>query len=284
MMNWYTKYLSVFEKPFSSVPLAVIEEVRGKLEHLNSKEPLASVVVIAHNEEKRLMSCLWSLSEMVCKYPIEIIGINNHSSDITEEVFKQLGIVYYNEDRKGPGFARQRGLEQARGRYYLCIDADTIYPPFYVETHISILENEKNSCSFSLWSFIPVKSYSKSGLFFYELLRDIYLNIQYFKRPELCVRGMAFAFNTEYGKRVGFRTDIKRGEDGSMALRLKEFGKIVFIRSKKTRVITSSGTINSDGSLLNSLRIRIKKGVKAIPGFFFRKKQYKDEDSNLIKE
>lgn len=283
-MPWYSKYLSVFEKPFSSVPPEIIEEMKGKLQRLNSEQPLASVVVIAHNEETRLLSCLWSLSDMVCKYPVEIIGINNNSTDHTEELYRKLDISYYNEEQKGPGFARQKGLEQAKGKYYLCIDADTLYPPFYVETHINQLIKKNTSCTFSLWSFLPDQNHSRTGLFVYERLRDAYLNFQYLNRPELCVRGMTFGFKTEWAREIGFRTDIKRGEDGSLALELKKYGKIVFIRNKKARVITGSGTISIDGSLFRSFIIRLKKGIKAIPGLFLRKKQYKDEDSNLIKE
>ena len=56
---------------------------------------------------------------------------------------------------------------------------------------------------------------------------------------------MAFSFNTETGRRFGFRTDIIRGEDGSLALAMKPYGKIVFITSRKARVLTSNGTLNS---------------------------------------
>lgn len=101
-MTWYTKYLSVFEKPFSSVPLEIIEEMKEKLRGLNNEQPLASVVVIAHNEETRLLSCLWSLSDMVCKYPVEIIGVNNNSIDKTGDVFEAVGIRREKELRVRP--------------------------------------------------------------------------------------------------------------------------------------------------------------------------------------
>jgi len=71
-MKWYSKYLSVYEKPFVNAPQYVIDQVREKLKSLQSSDPVASVVVIAYNEERRLLSCLWSLSETKCKYPIEI--------------------------------------------------------------------------------------------------------------------------------------------------------------------------------------------------------------------
>lgn len=70
-MEWYSKYLQVYEKPFAEAPQAVIEEVRRNLAGLQSNEPLVTVSLIGYNEEKHLLACLWSLSEMKCKYPVE---------------------------------------------------------------------------------------------------------------------------------------------------------------------------------------------------------------------
>ena len=78
-MKWYTKYLQVYEKPFSEAPQEIVEEVRNKLKLLQSDNPLVTVSLIGYNEEKHLLASLWSLSEMKCKYPIEIIGTDNDS-------------------------------------------------------------------------------------------------------------------------------------------------------------------------------------------------------------
>ena len=63
-MEWYSKYLQVYEKPFAEAPQAVIEEVRRNLAGLQSNEPLVTVSLIGYNEEKHLLACLWSLSEL----------------------------------------------------------------------------------------------------------------------------------------------------------------------------------------------------------------------------
>lgn len=281
-MKSYAKYLSIFEKPFKDIPAATIQHVKNQLEALQSNEPIASVVLIAYNEANRITSCLWSLAENQFDFPIEIFVVNNNSTDNTEEVLKTLGIPYYNEVKKGPGHARQRGLDEARGKYHLCIDADTMYPPLYIHTHVKELMKPGTSCTYGLWSFIPDENHSRFGLWFYETLRDIHLLLQSIKRPELCVRGMVFSFVTEYARQIGFRTDIRRGEDGSMALALKPYGKLKFLTTRKARVMTGNGTLNADGSLVNSFKIRIVKAFKSITGLFSGKKEYKDEDSNLL--
>lgn len=129
-MSWYSKYLSVYNKTFDEIPSRTLQEIREKLQRINqSEQPLVSVVVIAHNEEKHLAACLWSLSDSLCRYPMEIIGVDNSSTDRTADIYKASGIPYYNETRKSCGYARRCGLEQVRGKYYICIDSDTMYPP-----------------------------------------------------------------------------------------------------------------------------------------------------------
>lgn len=282
-MAWYEKFLEAYDSPPENNSKELMNSISRKLSLLQSDTPLATISIIAYNEANRLTACLWSLSEMQCEYPVEIIGVNNNSSDQTEAVFCKLGIPYYNQDQKGPGFARQKGVDNAKGRFHICIDADTIYPPYFVQTHIEYLKKKSVTCAFSLWSFIPSQNYPIGGLQIYEAIRDLYINFQYIRRPELCVRGMTFSFHTQLGKEIGFRTDIKRGEDGSLALAMKKYGKIAFIRSRKARPVTGYGTLSADGALFNSFKIRMGKAFKSIPGLFIRKTHYKDEDSNIIK-
>lgn len=282
MSNWYDKYLSIYGKSPDEIPDSVWNEIKDKLADRQSDKPLVSVVVIAYNEEKRLAACLWSLSELQTKYAIEILGVNNNSKDRTEEVYKRLGLPYYNEQKQSPGFARQCGLEHARGKYHFCIDADTFYPCKYVDLMMTKLTRPDVSCVSSLWSFFPDENHSRYGLFLFELVRDMFLFIQHFKRPELCVRGMVFAFNAEYAKQVKIRTDIRRGEDGSLALSLKPFGKIAFLYNRKARPVTGYGTIGSQ-SLWRSFVQHAKMQGKGITRIFYKKDHYEDSDDNLVK-
>lgn len=284
-MVWYYKYLEVFEHPFDSVSFETKMEIVEKLRKFSSHDsPLCSVVLIAHNEEEHILGCLWSLCENFCDFPVEIIVVNNNSTDHTSQILKELGVKWYDEKKKGPGFARQCGLEHAKGKYYICIDSDTLYPPYYIATHVSHLQKEGVVCTYGLWSFLPDQNHSKLALFFYEFFRDVYLSIQNINRPELCVRGMVLAFHTESGKKVGFRTNILRGEDGMMALGLKQYGKLVFLRTVKVRAITSNGTLNGGGSLLKNTWFRFIKGLRNLRLLFTTQEEYEDKDYNLIKK
>jgi glycosyltransferase involved in cell wall biosynthesis len=284
VMKWYTKYLQVYNKPIIEIPQAVFDVIRANIEKKQSSVPLVTISVIGYNEETHLLACLWSLSDMICKYPVEIIGVDNDSKDKTAEIFKRCGVPYYTEYQHSCGFARLCGLNHARGEYHINIDSDTMYPPHYVEIMVDALKKKKIVAVSSLWSYIPDKQHSLVGLFLYESIRDIYLWLQSFKRPELSVRGLVFAYKVKYAKKVGIRTDIIRGEDGYLAFQLKQFGEIVFIHDRKARALTGYGTLGVDGSFFNSFKIRLIKQLNHLFSLFVKKNDYEDDESNLVEE
>ena len=282
MSNWYNKYLTIYGKSFKDIPNDVLDTIKEQLARKQSVEPLISVVVIAYNEEKRLAACLWSLSELQTVFPIEILGVNNNSNDCTEELYQRLGLPYFNEKKQSPGFARQCGLENAKGKYHFCIDADTLYPPRYIDLMMTKLARPDVSCASSFWSFFPDVQHSALGLFFFELIRDTFLFVQHFKRPELCVRGMVFAFKTDLARQVKIRTDIRRGEDGSLALSLKPYGKIAFLYNRQARPVTGYGTIGTQ-SMWQSLIHHVKVQGRGLSRIFYKKDHYEDSEDNLVK-
>lgn len=86
-----------------------------------------SVVVPAFNEEQYIA---WTLESIIKHAPpnlIEIIVVDNASTDRTAEValrFDKVKVVF--EPKKGTGWARQKGFEKATGDLIAFIDADTL--------------------------------------------------------------------------------------------------------------------------------------------------------------
>jgi len=280
-MAWYDKYLSIYGKPFSEVPQSIIDETREGLAKLQSDNPLVSIVVIAYNEETHLQACLWALSHIQCSHPVEIIGVNNDSKDRTEEIYQKSGIPYYTEYQHSCGYARRCGLQNCRGKYYFDIDSDTLYPPLYFDIMMKELLKPDVSCVSSLWSYFPDEQHSKLQLRIFEMCRDLFLYIQHFKRPELSVRGLVFAYNADYGRKEEYRVDIIRGEDGSMALSLKKYGRIAFVRNRKARAVTGYGT-SDQPSVWKMLIHHAKIQLKGITRIFYKKDHYEDSDDNLV--
>lgn len=282
MKPWYDKYMTIYGRPFGEVPQEVIDGTRQRLARLQSSEPLASIVVIAYNEETHLQACLWAISEIQCKYPVEIIGVDNDSKDRTAEIFERAGIPFYTEYQHSCGYARRCGLRHARGRFYFDVDSDTLYPPYYYEVMLEHLLQPGVSCVSATWSYFPDASHSKLSLRLFEMARDLFLWVQHFKRPELSVRGLVFAYNADYGRREPYRVDIIRGEDGSMALSLKKYGRVVFVRDSRCRAVTGYGTIGRQ-SLWRSFVDHARVQLRGISRIFHKTDHYDDAPDNLVR-
>lgn len=284
MSNWYSKYLQVYEKEYDEEAFEdIILGVRNNLAKLQSDNPVVTISVIAYNEEKHLLACLWALSEMKTRYPIEIIGVDNDSKDRTTDIYRAVGLPFYTEYKHSCGYARLCGLKHARGKYHVNIDADTLYPPTYVDAMIEVME--KSSCVMGVnatWGYFPDEQHSRIGLYFYTLFRDWYLFLQALKRPELSVRGLVFAYRTEQARKEGIRVNIIRGEDGTLAFGLRKYGRIVFLRKRRARAITGYGTVGK-GSLIGSFARRACQALGKVINLFTSAKEYKDEESNLVK-
>ncbi len=281
-MCWYSKYLEAYEVPYEEIRKDVFAQVKAGITSLQSENPLVTVSIIAYNEEKHLAACLWSLSEQQCKYPMEIIGVDNESKDHTAEIYERCGVTCYTETQHSCGWARLRGLKNARGKYHLNIDSDTMYPPKYVEMMVDMLEIPGTVGVSSLWSYIPDATHSAFGLKIFEFCRDTHIWLQHFKRPELSIRGLVFGYDTKLAQKLGIRTDIIRGEDGYLAFQLKDYGKLRFLRKRKARAVTGYGTVGNDGGLWQSFWFRIKKYTKSIGNIFVKETKYEDKDDNLV--
>jgi glycosyltransferase involved in cell wall biosynthesis len=161
---------------------------------------------------ENLLSNLWSVSEMQCKYPVEIIGVDNDSTDNTVQVYKDCGLEpLLVTDHHTAGASRQAALEISRGKYYVCMDGDTMYPPKYIETMVdALVADDKAVAACAKWDFLPREGVSRMGMKFYEVLRNIHLNALSHKRPELAVRGMTLVLVTEYAKKIWFQKRYKK--------------------------------------------------------------------------
>ncbi len=104
--------------------------------------PKVSIVIPARNEEKFIAECLKTLKAQTYKGPIEIIVVDNNSSDATQHLAKEAGVIVAFEPRPGVVFARETGTRLAKGEYIIQTDADSTFPANWLEQIMN--EFEKN--------------------------------------------------------------------------------------------------------------------------------------------
>ncbi len=283
MARWFDKYIPYLGN-ISKVPDFVFSEAAGKFKTLEGDGNIdVSIVVIAYNEEKYILPCIMSLSDMKTRYATEVIVVNNNSTDRTQEIIDRTGVRTVFQPKQGHGHARQAGLDIARGKYHLCADSDSLYPPAYVDTMVKHLNKKGVAAAYSVFGFYADGRNTQRALEIYEFFRDIIFRLRSIKRPELTVGGATLAFYTEQGRSVGWRPDLRRGEDGSMLLALKKYGRTVFVHDRKARIATSSRRLDADGSMFEVITLRLRKEMRRIHELFYKKTQYKDRDDNLQK-
>jgi len=84
-----------------------------------------SVVIPAYNSEKTIYKCLKAIKEQTLK-SLEIIVVDDSSSDKTAEISKEFAVVIPNAHKKGAGGARNTGGFMAKGDIIVFTDSDCV--------------------------------------------------------------------------------------------------------------------------------------------------------------
>jgi cellulose synthase/poly-beta-1,6-N-acetylglucosamine synthase-like glycosyltransferase len=126
--DWVKRNIVSFHDP-NEIPESIFSRIREGLSARKAEDALATIGVIAFNEQSTILSCLASLAEQKTSFPLRIVVSNNNSTDQTQKLLDRCGALSVLETRQGIGFARQAAMDLGRGKYYLCADADCMYPP-----------------------------------------------------------------------------------------------------------------------------------------------------------
>ena len=96
---------------------------------------LVSVIIPVYNCEKTITDCLRSL--ILQSYTdIEIIVVDDGSVDQTINMvknFKKENIILIHQENRGPGAARNHGIQIAKGEYIAFVDADDTVDADYIQ-------------------------------------------------------------------------------------------------------------------------------------------------------
>lgn len=114
------------------------------LEFPNSDNALVSVILVFYNRAELSYACLKSLLEN-CHIPLEIIIIDNCSTDKTDELVSKLkGVIYIkNTENKNFLLACNQAAELAKGKYLLFLNNDATIRESAIENGIKVFQEEK---------------------------------------------------------------------------------------------------------------------------------------------
>ncbi len=110
-----------------------------------SHSPLISIIVPAYNRADEIDEFLSSFEKQTL-INFEVIVVDDGSTDTTKAIVENhknnLDLKYLFQQNKGPGAARNLGMENAKGDLLVFIDSDCTVPEDYIDNLTRHLENE----------------------------------------------------------------------------------------------------------------------------------------------
>lgn len=277
MDTWYYKLLEKYSSA-SGVDEASIRSLKTMLKSFSPEDPEVSVVIPAWNEEKNIMPTLASLASTKTHLKTEIIVVNNNSTDGTQALLDRLAVRSFFQPEQGIAYARQLGLEKARGIYHLCADSDTLYPPNWIDAMVKPMKQDNNVVGvYGRYSFIPSVGGSRQSYRIYEFLTGILVRWRRLRKKEFI---NVLGFNMGFVKAIadgteGFRVTrarkfdnaygsadhVHESEDGRMAVRLMEKGELRLVARSEGRVFTSARRLDAEGGIVRAALRRISSSL-----------------------
>lgn len=186
-----------------------------------SKQLSVSIIIPVYNEEKAIAACLNSIA-MQSIAPLEVIVVNNNSTDATCEIAAAYSFVtIISEPRQGVVHARNAGFAAARGSIIGRIDADTRIASDWVETIQDLFNRHQHISALSG----GIKYHSVKGRHFWNLSDAIlraYLAAAL--RQEMILQGANMAIRRSDWASITTDTCIASGihEDFDLAIHLQQ--------------------------------------------------------------
>ncbi len=136
----------------------------------------ASIIIVSFNTREILRECLQSVLRESTNLSVEILVVDNHSSDgsadMVEKDFPQV-VLLRSSVNLGFGAANNLALQQARGKYYVLLNSDAFFQPGALEVSIRHMD-ETPGCGIGGGRLIGRDgSWQPSSRSFHTILRDV---------------------------------------------------------------------------------------------------------------
>ncbi len=108
-----------------------------------SNFPLVSVIIPVYNRDRYLAEAIESVLSQT--YPaIELIVVDDGSSDRTAEVAQKYPITYHFQPNGGISSARNAGIALAKGEFFAFLDSDDIWVTDKLAKQMAVFEFDPN--------------------------------------------------------------------------------------------------------------------------------------------
>ncbi len=195
-------------------------------------EPSVSVIIPAYNCEQTIAPALEAISAQTYNGPLEVIVVDDGSTDKTASVIQSFKkVIYIHQDNTGPATARNQGAHLARGEILFFTDADCVPEPQWIEKMLKPLQEPQIGVVAGSYGIANPQERLAYCIHQEICFRHQSLMPQYpkaFGSYNFCIRRNIFnsvgGFNTEYR--------YASGEDNDLSYKILKAGyKIYFERN-----------------------------------------------------
>jgi cellulose synthase/poly-beta-1,6-N-acetylglucosamine synthase-like glycosyltransferase len=109
---------------------------KGEGSSIERQQSLVSVIIATHNYGRYIPETIKSVLNQTYTN-LEIIVIDDGSTDNTREIVKQYPVKYFYQDHRGGPSVFNAGIRLSHGEFFTKPDADDILHPKYVEMCLS---------------------------------------------------------------------------------------------------------------------------------------------------
>jgi glycosyltransferase involved in cell wall biosynthesis len=223
-----------------------------------------SFVIPAYNEEHYVADCLDAILAQKdgAPCPLEIIVVNNASTDGTEAVVRRYtdrGVTLVNEPEKGLVHARRAGYDAATGDIIANVDADTRITPGWIDKVYRAFSGDPKLVALSgpfVYEDAP-RSVRFWTLVFYGIGYVFYIINRFILRVGSMLQGGNFVVRRSAMDAIGgYDESISfYGEDSDVARRLSKVGKVRF--TFRFPAFSSARRLAKEGSFMMGLRYSV---------------------------
>ncbi|MFC2067684.1 glycosyltransferase family 2 protein [Chloroflexota bacterium] len=103
------------------------------------------IILPALNEEVTIGKVIDEIPKLALEqegYQVEVVVVNNNSSDRTSQIAQEHGARVINELARGKGRAVRTALESIKADFVFMLDADYTYPATYIPEMLKILQQD----------------------------------------------------------------------------------------------------------------------------------------------
>jgi glycosyltransferase involved in cell wall biosynthesis len=223
----------------------------------NPLPPVVSVVVPAFNEERRLVRCLASiLASSIPRAQIEVIVVNNNSTDNTAAVARQYADIVLDHAISGAYQSRNAGAARASSDLLAFVDADCIVGPDLLADALSAAAR---GCAGGTCRKVPDDSSLSHRYIWwcYDFVDRVWMAAV--GRPYNFFAAFCFVQRRFFTAIGGFDSSLGVNADHEFGRRIAECGPVAYLRS--SAIIFSVRRLAQVGYCTYWMRTKLKRHV-----------------------